>query len=1068
MKTPSKHSRLPARPREAGIALVMTLLVVAMLTVLVVGFNASVRSEAGASRNFNASVQASQLADLGTAAAVTQLGNALTNTNAGSLFATMPGLAVRVQPGNSPSVTLYPLVSTNQSTNTGFVDMNKAGTNALIYPDTNVVIPAAWINISNAQGQVIGRYAFWVDDESTKININAGNFWGGADRPSAMPNYQRFFELGRLPGTNDRTLLSDFDRVVTAMTNPSGGVVRSNRTAFHISQAAQAEATNRTNAMVLRWLRWNATASGTATNLASNLWGTNGWNINANTNTNFPTLVNAATNWTQINNRFGDIPVNLISTNQATNHVLSSEGMRSVFGARSFVTKYSANIARQTAANIDTFWRLRRARLLDANAPLILSNMLGTGAGYKWGDGGTAPRNLVVREDRTLEPEWSKHNGQRGTRYKRMIPKYYAGRDLSPMLTQVDFQVTYEPPPPGGNQLEANLWISAELYYPYDTPLPGTAQAPNFGDTDGDGTPDLGVILVQLQKFRMNIPQAQGKDNISWSAFGGIPKLFIQNVNFEGGYVGPENESSSSITLDVAQSSYASEGVVAIPVTFGSDGTATITQSQTDGTFIDVEGSFPFTVQQAPGASGANLSSFRVDAVYAIVDSVRYLTSGRANDRDETSVKDWISGDDFRLILGGSGVEAGQMNFANSRRPLNRPFPDWDNRAATYSLYKNDPRVRTFASMASDRRPLEQAAWRTTSDLDYNQTIPGPFNLRTDNTTRKQTLQDFERLITNRPTGSSSAIADLVTANSNRAVISSTWDLGAIHTGLPWRTLRFGPTEAGVIPDWVLLEQYWSGEQAPASSPLQTTRLNVNSRIYAAATNQGGAVAPVMSTNGDTILSRPRSVESLLAVLTNANSLAPAGGVGSVTSYVFPEGGTNRALAVPGVSMRFSAIEASAMTNLALAIAQPVKSGSKFGLQWSPNSSWGNDRQTYFGEAGSARATTDVIRHTLFSPLEILEMRGMVDPVGGGAPAGGAGDFASESRMKLLAERLDVRGSAFTVWAVGQTLKRETFRGNTVTNVTGEFARETVFEVRRDSSGNVRILPLFTQPIVYK
>jgi len=249
---------------------------------------------------------------------------------------------------------------------------------------------------------------------------------------------------------------------------------------------------------------------------------------------------------------------------------------------------------------------------------------------------------------------------------------------------------------------------------------------------------------------------------------------------------------------------------------------------------------------------------------------------------------------------------------------------------------------------------------------------------------------------------------------------------------------------------------------------MQTTRLNVNSRIYAAATDRAGAVAPVMATNGDTILSRSRSMESVLAVLTNANNFGPQGaGVGVSTNYVFPEG-TNRAVGAPGASMRFSAIEASAMTNLALAIAQPVKTGTKFDLQWSPDSSWGNDRQTYFGEAGSARATTDVVRHTLFSPLEILEMRGMVDPVGGGAPAGEAGDFASESRMKLLAERLDVRGSAFTVWAVGQTLKRETFRGNTVTNVTGESARETVFEVRRDSSGNVRILPLFTQPIVYK
>jgi hypothetical protein len=1064
MKRLSQFGRILQNDRS-GIALVMTLLIIAMLTVLVVGFNAAVRSEAGASRNFNASVQASQFADLGTAAAVTQLASAFTNTGAGALFATMPGLAVRVQPGNNPSPILIPLVSTNSSTSTGFIDMNRAGTNGLIHPDTNIVISAAWVNVTNAQGEVIGRYAFWVDDESTKMNINAADLWGTGRRPSPMPSYQRFFEIGRMPGTNETTFLTNFSAVVAALTNSSSGVVRSNRTAFHISQAAQSTATNRTNAMVLRWLRWNATASGTSTNLPPNLWGTNGWNINGSTNTNFPPLVNALTNWNLTNGRFGDIPVNMITTNQATNHILNSEAMRSVFGTRGFTAKYSAPVARQIAANIATFWNLRRARLLDTNTSLVMRTVPGTGAGYQWGDGGTPPRNLVPREDRTEATTWSQHNGQGGTRFKRMIPKYYAGRDLSPMLSKVDFQVTYEPPAQPGAPLEANLWISAELYYPYETPLPGPQDGPNFGDTDGDGAPDLGVILVQLQKFRMNIPQANGGQNISWSSFGERPKLFIQNVNLEGGFVGPENESGTSVTLDVARSSYDSEAVVAIPVTFGSDGTANLTRSPLGELFIEVEDCFPFTVQQAPGAGGADLANFTLDAVYAIVDSVRYLTAGRTGDPNETSVKDWLGGPDLRQILGGGRPEQAQMNFVGPRRPINAPFPDWSNRNATYSFYKNDPRVRTFASEATDRRPLEEAAWRVTSALDYDQRVPGEPNLQTDNTTRKQTLEDFERLITNRPTAGQ--ISDLVTMQTNRAVISSVWDLGQIHTGLPWRTLRFGPTEAGVIPDWVLLEQYWPGGQPPPSSPFQTSRLNVNSRIYAAATNQAGSVAPVLATNGN-ILSRSKPIESALAFLTNAANLAGPGGVSSATNHIFPEGSTNLALGAPGVSVAFSAITPTAMTNLARAVAMPEKSGNKFNLRWSPKSSWGQDRGNYFGRAPSAHATTDVILHTLFSPLELLEIAGMVDPVGGGAPAGEAGDYASEFRMKMLSERLDVRGSAFTVWSVGQTLKREAFRGNTVTNVVAESARETLFGVERDTSGNLRIVPLFTQPIVYK
>lgn len=1048
MKTIRRQRRLPPGTGESGIALVLTLLLVAILTVLVVGFNASVRSEAGASRNFNAAVQASQMADLATATAVTGLAAAFTNTNFGPLFATMPGLAVRVTPGNNPQVTLFPLVSTNSSTNTGFVDMNRAGTNGLIHPDPSIAIPAAWVEVTNARGEIIGRYAFWVDDESTKVNINAADFWGNAARPSAMPNYQRFFELGRMPGTNEANFLTNYPAVVSAMTNSATGVLRSNRTAFHISQAAQTVATNRTNAMVLRWLRWNATAFGSSTNLPSNLWGTNGWNLNSGPATNYTPLANDEINWSSSNSA-GVIPINEISTNQSDN-LLSGEGMRSVFGSRSFVAKYSPGIARQIAANIDTFWRMRRERLRDANAPLILSNVPGTGAGYQWGDGGTPPASIAAREDRKESNTWDQHNGQNGTRYKRMIPKYYAGRDLSPMLIQVDFQVTYLPPPPPPQPgapsvpFEAALQIRAKLFNPYET---------DFDDQQG-------AILVQLQKFRLNIPQASGGDRISWSSYGQIPKLNIENVNIEGGYVGPENESGASMTLSVNRSSYASEAVVVIPLAGNS-------QTSSDGRFIDVEGSFPFTVQQAPGAtSEADLSSFTVGAAYVIVDSVRYLSANPLDDPGETSVKDWISGIDFRQVLGGGSVEGGQMNFADAAAPIDSPVADWQNTAATISFHKNDPRVRSFATEAPDRRRVEQAAWSRTSDINYDQPIPGPFALNTDNTTRSQTFEDFERLVTNRPTAGS--VQDLVTAQTNRGVIGSIWDLGQIHTGLPWRTLRFGPTEAGVIPDWALLELYWPGAQPPAGSPFRTTRLNVNSRVYAASRDRAGAVAPVISTNG-TILARQRPVESLLAAMTNGNNFAGQGqAIRASTNYIFPQG-ASQALGVPGTSLRSSEIDPQTLfTNLAAAIATPVPNNNVFELRWSPDSSYGQDRSTFLGQAASSAATTDVIRHTLFTPLELLEIRGLIDPVGGGAPQGNAGDFASESRMKILSERTDVRGSAFTVWSVGQALKRETFRGNTVTNVIAESARETVFGVERDTAGNLRIVPLFTQPIVYK
>jgi len=160
---------------EQGIALILTLLMLALVTLLAIGFTASMRVENMASQNFDATIRARQVALTGLNEAIFTL-----RRNTQGNYRSQPG---RLTIGTGTKIPLY------SSTGTEIVNINRdpaSTTLGAIYRSAADNIDVTWINIttngqvaaSGGTDPVIARYCWYADDEATKVNIN------GAFRPS--------------------------------------------------------------------------------------------------------------------------------------------------------------------------------------------------------------------------------------------------------------------------------------------------------------------------------------------------------------------------------------------------------------------------------------------------------------------------------------------------------------------------------------------------------------------------------------------------------------------------------------------------------------------------------------------------------------------------------------------------------------------------------------------------------------------------------------------------------------------------------------------------------------------
>ncbi len=196
---PKVHSFQSSRPRSAvcglrsavsssqsGAALIITLSILAVITLLVIAFAVSMRVEKTAARNYTYGIQARQYADMAVDEALFLIRTNTPAITANAYWVSQPGRILSRLGGNLSSVNNMDLLFSYSTP--GSADTNNLNSDQSIiavnadYPNpSDRAITVNWVNVgtngetATANNPIIGRYAFWVDDESTKIDVNTAN-----------------------------------------------------------------------------------------------------------------------------------------------------------------------------------------------------------------------------------------------------------------------------------------------------------------------------------------------------------------------------------------------------------------------------------------------------------------------------------------------------------------------------------------------------------------------------------------------------------------------------------------------------------------------------------------------------------------------------------------------------------------------------------------------------------------------------------------------------------------------------------------------------------------------------
>jgi len=223
MKHPSQ-----AMPDQRGSALVITLAFLTIITILIVGFVVSMRTERMAAGSMAENIEAKQVAQSALVHAVSLLRDNIpdpgdptqpTPQNGGKNWISNPGRLTIMEAGSS-SPRFIPLhtgeaASANPVT---AVNLNAASPSTGKYPITGGNDPmwVSWVNMvqdpsaePSATNKLVARYAFWIDDEATKVNVNVARGkpatmetdlklpanWGSTSSKDLLPYIGKSFDV---------------------------------------------------------------------------------------------------------------------------------------------------------------------------------------------------------------------------------------------------------------------------------------------------------------------------------------------------------------------------------------------------------------------------------------------------------------------------------------------------------------------------------------------------------------------------------------------------------------------------------------------------------------------------------------------------------------------------------------------------------------------------------------------------------------------------------------------------------------------------------------------------------
>jgi len=176
----------PLNRTENGVALILTLSFIVLATILIVGFVVSMRTERQAAASMANHEKVKVVAEVGLEHAIALLQKnipqpavpgATPTASSGTNWYINPGQLTTV---SSTATATIPLHSGN-STSTTDPNLNRLKLDGTHYDilGTGEPMRMAWINLlkdpskaASATNPMMGRYAFWIDDENNKINLN--------------------------------------------------------------------------------------------------------------------------------------------------------------------------------------------------------------------------------------------------------------------------------------------------------------------------------------------------------------------------------------------------------------------------------------------------------------------------------------------------------------------------------------------------------------------------------------------------------------------------------------------------------------------------------------------------------------------------------------------------------------------------------------------------------------------------------------------------------------------------------------------------------------------------------
>ena len=966
-------------PSDSGSALILVLLITALLSTIAVSFLSTSRLEQISTRNFTRKTTANGLAEYATQQAIGTIQQGFTINASGNstvVITTQPG-AIRqfvFSGGNITSNTTTALFSVaGNSSSATIVDLNNlqnpSGNSSATSNQWTITGNASekilvQMNNLTSNGTVVGRYAFYVDDEGTKINLNSAT--GNRSILNAAIRPQDIGVLG--PSSS-----SSFANIVNGLAS-NGTTSPANWGYFFRPEQLQGALTGFSGNYIPYLTAFNTSANSTA-NMTHLLtpWGTQRLYINELPITS-----------TGVNRTFTAL-TGISSNGSTANDLANGRALQNIFSGN-FSTKYTDIGVKQIAANIlqmrdpNTFsvnaslnysGQLLGADNLDANgipleylgyAPYPVISQIGFGAHFCYEgnitySNGTGFIYIVIEPFVELTNPYS---------YDFAIPASNPRLDFKINTIQFTMNYTYT----SNNTTTTN---SSVITLPNTSPLPPFNLQRIYNNPISTTT---NIYYDELKEFilinngtytfpkKSKIQTHICGNATSWGAIRADCRI---NTGYSG------NFTINSISDFKILPEY-----VKLVATAGSNNTVRdwVTGNETGYIMLDNPKRNKLDPLPFKCFNGANTTCGMV------------VIPKNTNPCDSTATATMVP-----TVPTNSSQRVSLINKtpSNCFSGLNDETRNW----------------ATSNSSVSSYWTLGNATWSSNSSTYYGQqgitaNLTNPNSdicrpLASSNATLSSgTPSDpsFSNNMTN------AAYADISESNDMREpyLVTGNYtcpaDLGFVPTNRRWRRLRMQMqprAEGSLIPDWAMLDAISFGNFTNATNPVTRQHpVNINGRF-----NLPGNVS-----NSSPAAPRAIAIQALAQVL----------GISTTGTIQNP---MNPATSNSTDTTRFRGAIGNATT-----IA-----GNIANMTWSANSAWGQGNAT--SDPGSRRKSRSFPANTYILPSEIMEIAGVADDVSQTNYNNTTSHFKwNEGRASALLPAVSTRSSFFTIYAYAQALDK--------------------------------------------